>query len=175
MNSREAGGVDSGADSGATMDAALGIERVLQQEGRAIGEFIQLLAREQRALAEHRLDSINDFASEKAARLAVLAGFAGKRAEQMRTAGHGADADGLRAWLAAFAAVPGVAREWARVTDLARRARELNEDNGRLIASGLQRTQRLLAFLNKAASNEPVYAADGLARSSVLRRSLGEA
>ena len=39
----------------------------------------------------------------------------------------------------------------------------------------LQRTRRQLAFLNCAASNEPVYTASGLASSGILRRSLGEA
>jgi len=154
---------------------ALIAERELQLEAIAIAEFIDTLAREQRALAEHRVELVSDLAGEKSGKLAVLSRFAAQRANQLKAGGYKQDAAGMRAWLAAHAAFPRVAAEWERVTGLARKAKEQNEINGWLISINLQRAQRQLAFLNSAASNEPVYAADGLARSAVLRRSLGEA
>lgn len=162
--------------TGATVaGGALADERELRLEGDALADFIDMLAREQRALAEQRIDAVSGLAAEKAARLAALNGFASRRATRMKAAGCAPHAAGLRGWLNAREGAGEAARQWARVTDLARQARAQNDINGRLIAAGLQRTARQLAFLNKAASNQPVYAADGLARAPVLRRSLGEA
>ena len=150
-------------------------ERELRHEAQAVTDFIETLGHEQRALAEHRVDALNELAAEKAARLTALSGFAARRSSQLKAAGYKQDAEGMRAWLATLADFPRVAFEWGRVNELMRQARGENEINGWLIAITLQRTQRQLAFLNSAASNEPVYCADGLARPSVLRRSLGEA
>lgn len=164
----------AGVSPAAAGESAI-LERALQLEAEAIAGFIETLLREQGALAEQSLESLVDLAAEKAARLATLGRFAMQRTASLRAAGCGEDAQGLRAWLAVHAGLPGVALEWARLGELAREARAQNEINGRLIASGLQRAERLLAFLHKAASNEPVYAANGLARSSLPQRSLGEA
>ena len=150
-------------------------ERGLQHEAQAVTDFIETLGHEQRALAEHRVDALNGLAAEKAARLAALSGFAARRSGGLKAAGYKHDAEGMRSWLATLADYPRVAFEWGRVNELVRQARKMNEINGWLIAISLQRTQRQLAFLNTAASNQPVYCADGRACSAVLRRSLGEA
>ncbi|NBS58604.1 MAG: flagellar protein FlgN [Betaproteobacteria bacterium] len=101
--------------------------------------------------------------------------FAQQRNTRLRSAGYTADVAGMQAWLAQRAAYPAIANAWAMVGELAREARDQNEINGLMVAMKLQRTQRQLAFLNRAASNEPMYASDGVTCSAVRQRSLGEA
>lgn len=150
-------------------------ERELELERLAIAGFIEVLRKEQDALSLNGVDALEALAAEKLARLELLTRYAEQRNTRLRAAGHSPDVAGMRAWLAARAAHPGIAKAWARVGELAREARDQNEINGWLVALQMQRTQRQLAFLNRAASNEPTYAADGVARSAVRQRSLGEA
>ena len=147
----------------------------LDLEGLAIAAFLELLDRERSALAGGRMDEVSDLAAEKEGAVAALSRYGEQRGDRLRRAGYRLDADGMRAWLAALAWFPEVASAWGRVSELARDARDRNRTNGMLVALQMQRTQRQLAFLNRAASNEPTYSADGVARSPVRQRSLGEA
>jgi flagellar biosynthesis/type III secretory pathway chaperone len=150
-------------------------ERELELERLAIAGFIDVLRKEQDALALNEADALEALAAEKLTRLELLTRHSEQRNTRLRAAGHTPDAAGMGAWLAARAAFPGIAKAWARVGELAREARDQNEINGWLVALQVQRTQRQLAFLHKAASNEPTYAADGVARPAFRPRSLGEA
>lgn len=150
-------------------------EREFELERLAIAGFIDVLAKEQHALANHQVDALGALAAEKLWRLDQLGRHAERRSAWLRSAGHSLDAEGMRGWLASRAAFPEVASAWARVAELARKAREQNELNGWLLTLHMQRTRRQLQFLNRMASNEPVYEADGVARSAVRQRSLGEA
>lgn len=150
-------------------------EREFELERLALAGFVDLLAKEQHALAGNDADALEPLSAEKLRRLDQLGRHAERRNERLRHAGHSPDAQGMRDWLAARTSSPGIAAAWERVIDLARKAREQNELNGRLLTLHMQRTSRQLEFLNRMSSNEPVYEADGVARSAVHRRSLGEA
>lgn len=155
--------------------AAAAEERELELERLAIAGFVEVLRREQLALAENEVDALEALAVDKLRWIDSLTRFADQRNARLRAAGHSADFAGMNAWLQQHAAYPAVGSAWARVAALAREARDQNEVNGLLLAMQMQRTQRQLAFLSKAASNEPVYSADGVSRSSLSKRSLGEA
>ena len=150
-------------------------ERELELERLAIAGFLELLRKEAHALAENGVDTLEALATDKLARLEQLTRFAQQRNTRLRSAGYTADVAGMQAWLAQRAAYPAIANAWAMVGELAREARDQNEINGLMVAMKLQRTQRQLAFLNRAASNEPMYASDGVTCSAVRQRSLGEA
>lgn len=150
-------------------------ERELEQERLAIAAFLELLQKEQSALAGSEVEALEALATEKIARLTELTRYAEQRNTRLKAAGHSPDQAGMQAWLASRAGHPAIANAWAQVGELAREARDQNEINGFMVAMQLQRTQRQLAFLNRVASNEPTYAADGVARSAVRQRSLGEA
>jgi flagellar biosynthesis/type III secretory pathway chaperone len=150
-------------------------ERELELEKLAIAGLLELLNKEQSALAGNEVDALEALATEKLGRLAQLTRYSEQRNARLRAAGHSPDLAGMQAWLAARSDYPAIANAWARVGGLAREARDQNEINGFMVAMQLQRTQRQLAFLNRVASNEPIYASDGVARSAVRQRSLGEA
>lgn len=150
-------------------------EHALELERLAIAGFIEILGREQRALTAHDLDAVDALAPEKARQLDQLTKFSEQRGGRLRAAGCSPDAQGMRAWLEAHAGCPGVRSAWERLAETAERARDQNEVNGWVVALQMQRTQRQLAFLNRMASNEPTYSADGVARSALRQRSLGEA
>ena len=150
-------------------------ERELELEKLAIAGLLELLNKEQSALAGNEVDALEALATEKLGRLAQLTRYSEQRNARLRAAGHSPDLAGMQAWLSARSDYPAIANAWARVGGLAREARDQNEINGFMVAMQLQRTQRQLAFLNRVASNEPIYASDGVARSAVRQRSLGEA
>lgn len=150
-------------------------ERELELERLAIAGFVELLVKEQDALSLNEADALEAIAAEKLRRLELLARHAEQRNQRLRAAGYSPDLPGMQAWLAERAAYPAVAAAWSRVAAIAREARDQNEVNGWLVAMQMQRTQRQLAFLHRAASNEPMYAADGVERAAFRQRSLGEA
>lgn len=150
-------------------------QRELEHEGQAIAEFIRILTQEQIALKSFDIDAVNDLSIEKARQLGVLGRHAEIRNQRLRSAGCSQDAEGMRAWLAERISCPGIIAAWTRVAELAREAQGQNEINGWLVSIQMQRNGRQLEFLNKMASNEPIYSAEGLAHASVRQRSLGEA
>jgi len=156
-------------------DGALATARDFEDEARALSAFIEILESEQTALAENRIDEVNGLAGAKARHLAVLTRHSEKRAARLEAAGISPDAEGARAWLAGLPENSGASAAWERVTELARRARDLNQANGWVVSLQMQRIRRQLAFLAKASSNHPVYSADGVARLAMRSRSLGEA
>ena len=150
-------------------------ERELELERLTIESFLELLVKEQHALADNNVDMLESLAADKLARLDHLTRYADQRNNRLRRAGRTADLAGMRTWLAERSDYPAIANAWARVGKVAREARDQNEINGFMVALQLQRTRRQLAFLNRVASNEPMYAADGVIRPAVRQRSLGEA
>jgi flagellar biosynthesis/type III secretory pathway chaperone len=154
---------------------ALMAARELELEAVEIASFIALLGREQAALTAQRVEEVEEIAAAKSRRVAMLSRFGDNRSAVLKAGGHSEDAAGMREWVARQAAFPEVASAWAKVSELARQARDQNEVNGWLAALQMQRAQRQLAFLNSAASNEPMYSADGATRATFRQRSLGEA
>jgi len=150
-------------------------ERELELERNAIAGFIGVLVKERQVLSGTGMDALDALANDKLRRLDQLARHAERRDAWLRGAGHTLDARGMHAWLVSRASFPGIASSWARVVELAREAREQNELNGWLVTLQMQRTRRQLEFLNRMASNEPIYEADGVPRSAARQRLLGEA
>ncbi len=146
--------------------------RELGLEAEAYARFIALLEREQGVLAELGTDTLFALATEKSAQLAELDRMARRRSSFLQAHGCSPDPAGMQAWLAGREVE---SNAWNRLLATARRARAVNEGNGRLIAQHLHRCQRQSAFLQNAASNQSTYDAEGYSRATAARRSLGEA
>ena len=150
--------------------SAAPLASLLAQETEVLRRFLALLEREQALLAAGDVDGLTAVAPEKSAFAEQLGLLARQRESQLAAANCPRMGD----WLAR----PGhgaLETAWQDLLDLARRAKDLNETNGRLIALRLQHNQQALATLLAATNQAMTYGPDGQQRGPGGGRNLGSA
>jgi flagella synthesis protein FlgN len=150
----------------------------LRAELDAFREFHQLLQTEQSVLAAGDVDALVGLAQRKSEQVTRLAQLAESRNRYLKAATGMTDQLGIDAWHAKFdpQGRVGADRAWQGLLDLARSAKQLNEQNGLLININLQHNQKALAVLRGAAvQTTQLYGPDGQSYSAAPGRPLGKA
>jgi flagellar biosynthesis/type III secretory pathway chaperone len=159
--------------------AARLFEAEIELESRELARLLELLEDEQRVLTQHEDELLQGLAAQKAQRIAAVARLEQRRHSFLLEQGYSPDAEGMLAWLSQHPLCEAAERCWHRIQALAQAAREVNEINGGLIDSQMQRFRNRLAFIGAAASNDPSfgpYTPDGYAgAAAAAQRSFGEA
>lgn len=134
----------------------------LSQEVAAVTQFAALLESEQADLSAGRVDALEDIVAAKALLVQQLNQFAEQRNRLIQSQGYTADREGIDAWLAAHG-TPALRHTWEQLQHQAQRAKQLNGQNGQLIALRMQSTSGALQVLlqrNQAPAAD-VYGPDG--------------
>lgn len=139
----------------------MSLAKHLETQQHAVREFVELLEREQRLLAEADVDGqqLIEVADGKRRVLAEIERLDGIRSGAQRRLGYADGASGAEQ----------AARDaqcldaWLALRDLAERAQTLNQLNGDVIRLRMEQNQRILNFLNEAAG-KPLYGPNGQAR-----------
>lgn len=148
------------------------LQRAFEEEARALHAFTAVLRREQQALIEGDVEALTALSDEKGAvfgRLSTL----GDQRTQLTTGLQLAGGTGIEAWLDKRPPKALERAAWKRLLQLAGEARELNRQNGQLIASRMQQHQQALTVLLAAGNPPAVYGPDGQTRSVGRGRYLG--
>jgi flagella synthesis protein FlgN len=130
----------------------------LPTEISRLGEFIDLLQREQALLIQGDTEALLLLSEKKTALANTLAALAQERAAEM--AEMGSDT---------------ISAAWQKLLELAAKARDLNATNGQLISLHMQNNQQALAVLMNAANRAMTYGPDGQQTAGVGGRILGSA
>lgn len=151
------------------------VRHSLDGEIAGVEQFIILLKREQALLEKGETESLQALVNEKNAQANALTVFSQARANRLAALGLPADATGQETWLDRLGSADD-RRNWQRLIELARTARELNAANGRQIGLHLQHNQQALAALMAAADQASTYGPDGQQQAAGIGgRSLGKA
>ncbi len=151
----------------------LALARFLDEEAAALGDFLDLLQKEQEALVRGDAEALLPLAEDKNQHFARLAQLAERRNEALARLGLPADRPGMEAWLAGTGDLAAARRRWQEMLERLARARELNRTNGILIATRLQHNQQALQALLFAANQAALYGPDGHAKPLGSGRHLG--
>jgi len=130
----------------------------LRTEISRLGEFIDLLQREQALLVQGDTEALLLLSEKKTALANALAALAQERACEM--GGMGSDP---------------IPQAWQKLLELAAKARDLNATNGQLISLHMQNNQQALAVLMNAANRAMTYGPDGQQTAGLGGRILGSA
>lgn len=152
--------------------------RSLRAELDAFRDFHQLLQTEQSVLAAGDVDALVGLAARKSEQVTRLTQLAESRNRYLKAATGMTDQLGIDAWQGKFDPQGriGADRLWQSLLDLARSAKQLNEQNGLLINLKLQHNQQALAVLRGAAvQTTQLYGPDGQSYSAAPGRPLGKA
>lgn len=158
--------------STAATHQSLALARLLEEEAAALGDFLDLLQKEQEALVRGDAEALLPLAEDKNRHFARLAQLAEGRNQALARLGLPADRPGMEAWLAGTGE-PTARRRWQEMLERLVRARELNRTNGILIVTRLQHNQQALQVLLAAADQAALYGPDGQARPLGGGRHLG--
>lgn len=138
----------------------------------ALEIFIPLLEAEQQALQTGQVDNLPEISRNKSEQLLKLSQFGSNRDNMLRQAEIISERGELTRFLDSG---PRSLREnWDKLVTLAKRAQELNQFNGALIAAMLKHNQQALAILHDAMRQNTLYGPDGHARSIGSGRELGK-
>lgn len=148
------------------------IEACLDAEYGALGACIDLLERERQILSEGAIESLEQMSAEKSALLAAMNQRSSEREQALAACGIAAGKAGLDAFLHAY---PQFQPHWKNIAESARRARELNAQNGSMIHARLNHTRQALAILAGPQAPAAMYGRDGQVRQTAAARPLGTA
>lgn len=153
----------------------------LKRELEVFQQFHQILLGEQDALIHGQADSLLALAQSKNERVIALTELAGKRNQFLSARAGSTNQIGMEAWLDLNDPrdLSGAGKLWRALIDLAKRAQDLNQNNGYLIHTQLANNQQALAILLGAnATSSSLYGADGQAYANTeipTGRPLGKA
>lgn len=133
-----------------------------RNELAALDRFIDILKREQAALVSADVDRLNAVSQEKSRQADQLNQLARVRIAAFEQLGIGNARDSVENWLKSQSHEMTAA--WNGLIETATTAQQLNQTNGNLIETQLQRTQQALNVLSSAANQSAVYGADGQTR-----------
>lgn len=150
------------------------LAQTLVEEIGRLEAFIALLEREQALLETGETEALHPLIEQKNALAGALAEFDRSRERALAQLGLPAGRAGIEAWLASEAGAPYQAK-WQRLLELAQRARDLNETNGKLIQLHLSHHQQAFAALMSAANQITTYGPDGQQQGGLGGRILGKA
>ncbi|RME35286.1 MAG: flagellar protein FlgN [Gammaproteobacteria bacterium] len=135
-------------------DSTLG--RLLREQHRLAGELLEVLSREEEAIAGRQAGAIEAIAGEKLALGERLEGITRDFLSEVARQGHTPDAAGIEACLGDGP----LDRLWRELLDLLCRCQERNQVLGGLIAASNAFNTRLLAIL-QGGDPAPTYGAGG--------------
>ena len=145
---------------------------LIEAEAIQLGEFVELLAREEALLIAGDVDALVALCQDKNDRYRRLQRLSDDRSLLLGRFGQAVTDAVIRDWLAGL---PRVLARWDEVLELARSARARNEINGKLILERMAHNQAALSVLLAAADQAPLYDADGHTRTVGGGRILGSA
>jgi flagella synthesis protein FlgN len=147
----------------------------LQEEVSVLGEFVNILHREQQALVAANAEVLLPLTTEKNTAANRLAGLANQRSLALAACGLPANGIGMSQWLKKHP-IKEATSLWAEFLTLAQEARTINELNGKLIQDRMSHNQKALIALTAASENAAIYGPDGQTRFTPgSGRSLGSA
>ncbi len=156
--------------------SAAAFAAALQSEQEALGVFVNLLQTEQEILVNGDAERLAALAPEKAAQIDLLTTLSEQRKRNFSAQNLTDSADGMLTWLCRNSGFSAAVRKiWRELLARAETARQLNDTNGILIESRLQRNRLKLAVLQSAAGSDGVYRPDGQLRPLRSARSLNQA
>ena len=145
---------------------------LIEAEAIQLGEFVELLAREEALLIAGDVDALVALCQDKNDRYRRLQRLSDDRSLLLGRFGQAVTDAVIRDWLAGL---PRVLARWDEVIGLARAARERNALNGKLITERMAHNQAALSLLLSAADQPPLYDAEGNTRAIGGGRMLGSA
>ena len=145
---------------------------LIEAEAIQLGEFVELLAREEALLIAGDVDALVALCQDKNDRYRRLQRLSDDRSLLLGRFGQPVTDAVIRSWLDGL---PRVLARWDEVLELARSARARNEINGKLILERMAHNQAALSVLLAAADQAPLYDADGHTRTVGGGRILGSA
>ena len=145
---------------------------LIEAEAIQLGEFVELLAREEALLIAGDVDALVALCQDKNERYRRLQRLSDDRSLLLVRFGQPVTDAVIRSWLDGL---PRVLARWDEVLELARSARARNEINGKLILERMAHNQAALSVLLAAADQAPLYDADGHTRAVGGGRILGSA
>jgi flagella synthesis protein FlgN len=122
--------------------------------------FCVLLEEERKILTGAQADRLPDIANEKSALAAHLSRLEAQRDGLLTQLGFSGGRAGIEAWLASCPNSGAERSQWKELLEFARRARDGNETNGRLINLLLKQNQDALSALLSGGA-ESIYGTDG--------------
>lgn len=145
---------------------------LIEAEAIQLGEFVDVLAREETLLIAGDIDALVALAQDKSERYRRLQRLSDDRSLLLGRYGQQVSERTVRDWLDGL---PRVLARWDEVLGLARRAHERNALNGKLITERMASNQAALSILLSAAEQPPLYDAGGHTRPIGGGRMLGSA
>ncbi len=146
----------------ATAVCAVDFVAGLREEQTGLATLTGLLQAEQDALVQGDADRVARLAQDKATGITKLVQLDERRSRHLKSQGLNDNSEGMQKWLGRYPELAMVARNiWRGLLAQAEEARQLNQCNGRLIASHLQQNQTKFAVLQTAAAPDVVYRCDG--------------
>jgi flagellar biosynthesis/type III secretory pathway chaperone len=147
---------------------------LLVRELSDLRRFCALLDEERKVLTGTLADRLPDIAGEKSSLAGQLSQLETRRDVLLTRSGFAKGRSGIEAWLASLPNADVERGRWSEVLKLARRARDENETNGRLINLLLKQNQDALSLL-LSGGGDSIYGTDGQQRSLTDgKRSLGK-
>ncbi len=138
-------------------------QATLATEQQHVSDLIALMKQEQQCLVTADADALAGLTPRKTQLVQELAMLSKRRHAALAAAGREAGEAGMEPWLAA-ADNAQARKEWERLLELTREAKELNRVNGMLINKQLAHTQGMLGALRApagAAGAGAMYGASG--------------
>ena len=147
----------------------------LSAEHQAYREFYEILDAEHACLLRSDVDALVQLTQLKSNKGDRLAEFASARAAYLHSLELTPGPQGMTDWLAGCSSneAPELSDLWRQLTDLAAKARALNESNGTLITTRLMYNQAALAALQSAARVHRQYGPYGQSSIAAGGRELG--
>jgi len=142
------------------------LAELLTQETEQVARFIKVLEREQQALKNNHPEELGEINGEKKTLVESLNQLESRRLIIISAPVGATQQASIQAWFKKYPQERTAAALWKKLLDLAKRARELHDFNGTLVAMLLQRTNDTLSILNQHAQDQSLYGSDG--QASVL-------
>lgn len=119
--------------------------------------FLDLLERERMLLAVGNMDDLASLVADKDRIVNQLARLDAQLDQLLVAMGLPGGAQGMNAWIVANHSASAISRDWEKLLDLARLARQLNQTNANIISTWLRHTRQTLNVLHNAAGYTTLY------------------
>lgn len=158
-----------------THHTASSLAAAVRAEFEALQEFYRTLQHEQDALIKGDIDLLLQLAPRKSALIEQLSAFSADRIRTLAAAGYENNPSGIDGWMKAVGTDAGTQDLWTKLLELARKAEQINRNNGMLIETNLRHNQQALAVLRTAANpDRNLYGPNGQISSTGSGRPRGK-
>lgn len=141
----------------------------LKVELGRIQAFLDVLKSEEQALIRGDIERLASIAEDKIRLARELGKYAAERSGYLAAHGFSPDAHGMSACATGNAEATAL---WNRLLELAKQTYQINQTNGVLVNTRLQRNQQALAVLQRAFNSASLYGPDGQPQDAAGSRSL---